>query len=130
MALMEWTAALQLGLDDIDAQHKKLVDTINQLDDAMGAGQEMQVLGDILGHLLTYAKSHFEYEENMLKENNYKAYPAHKAEHDAVIEKLGFMHQAYIANQAPDNQQVLMFLKIWLEDHIMETDKAYLPCLT
>lgn len=129
MALMEWTAALQLGLTDIDAQHKKLVDIINQLDDAMNAGQDSQTLGGILGQLLDSAKSHFAYEENMLKDNNYKAYPAHKSEHDALTEKLGFMHQAYVDNQAPDNQQVAMFLKIWLEDHIMETDKAYLSCL-
>lgn len=130
MALMEWTAALQLGLTDIDAQHKKLVDIINQLDDAISAGQASQALGDIFGSLLDSAKAHFEYEENMLKDKSYKAYPAHKAEHDALTEKLGFMHQAYVADQAPDSQQVLMFLKIWLEDHIMETDKAYLPSVT
>jgi hemerythrin len=52
-------------------------------------------------------------------------YPAHKAEHDALVEKLGFIHQAFIADQAPDSQQVLMFLKVWLQEHIMETDKAY-----
>jgi hemerythrin-like metal-binding protein len=126
MALMEWTEALQLGLADIDTQHKKLVDTINQLDDAINTGQDTQALSGILGNLLDYAKSHFAYEENMLKDKNYKAYPAHKAEHDALTEKLGFMHQAFVANQAPDSQQVLMFLKIWLEEHIMETDKAYL----
>ncbi|MCV6639141.1 bacteriohemerythrin [Candidatus Albibeggiatoa sp. nov. NOAA] len=130
MALMEWTEALQLGLADIDAQHKKLVDIINQLDDAINAGQDSQALGDILGSLLDCAKSHFSFEEKMLQDHGYKAYPSHKAEHEAVIEKLGFMHQAYIANQAPDNQQVLMFLKIWLEDHIMETDKAYVASIS
>lgn len=125
MALLEWTEALQLGLADIDTQHKKLVDTINQLDDAINAGQDSVALGGILGDLLEYAKTHFEYEENMLKDKNYKPYAAHKAEHDALTEKLGFMQQAFMANQAPDSQQVLMFLKIWLEEHIMETDKAY-----
>ncbi len=125
MALMEWTEALQLGLADIDAQHKKLVDIINQLDDAIHAGQDVQILGGILGNLLDSAKSHFEFEENMLRGKGYKPYPGHKAEHDALTEKLGFMHQAFVANQAPDNQQVVMFLKIWLEEHIMETDKAY-----
>ncbi|MEK7990993.1 MAG: bacteriohemerythrin [Thiotrichaceae bacterium] len=125
MALMEWTEALQLGLADIDTQHKKLVDIINQLDDAINAGQATQSLGDILGSLLDCAKVHFEYEEGMLQAKGYKVYPAHKAEHDALTEKLGFMHQAFIADQASDAQQVLMFLKIWLQEHIMETDKAY-----
>ncbi|WP_353571690.1 bacteriohemerythrin [Candidatus Albibeggiatoa sp. nov. BB20] len=130
MALMEWTEALQLGLADIDTQHKKLVDIINQLDDAINAGQDSQILGEILGSLLDSAKAHFNYEEGMLKGKGYKAYPAHKAEHDALTEKLGFMHQAFVANQAPDSQQVLMFLKIWLEEHIMETDKAYVASVS
>lgn len=127
MALMEWTAALQLGLDDIDTQHKKLVFIINQLSDAMDANSDNQTIGGIFGELLEYARIHFSYEENMLKGKGYKLFSGHKAEHDALVEKLGFMHQAYLDNKAPDNQQVLFFLKIWLQDHIMETDKAYVP---
>ena len=41
MPIMTWTPALSVGIDSLDAQHKKWIDTLNQLFDAMKRGQTM-----------------------------------------------------------------------------------------
>jgi len=54
MALITWNAALSVGVKEIDDQHKKLIDLVNQLNDAMHAGKGRDVLGAVLAELVKY----------------------------------------------------------------------------
>jgi hemerythrin len=44
MALVVWTEQLSVGIKEIDYQHKKLVDLINELNDAMRTGTGNDIL--------------------------------------------------------------------------------------
>ena len=45
MALIQWNDSLKVGVAEIDKQHQKLVDMINDLHDAMRQGQGNAVPG-------------------------------------------------------------------------------------
>lgn len=127
MAFMEWTDELVTTITEIDEQHQKLVSIVNEL--AQESADQAAVAGK-LTELKETTKAHFLHEESLLKKHGFKTYPAHKAEHDALTEKLEFMHKAFSEDPGKmDVQQLLMFFKIWLQEHIVEIDKQYVDFL-
>jgi len=44
MALMEWNPTLELGVDQMDRQHRQLVKLLNELHQAMVAGSQTRAL--------------------------------------------------------------------------------------
>jgi hemerythrin len=52
MAYIDWTEKLSVGIDIIDEQHKVLFKIINDLHDAMKAGQSKLVIKEVLERLI------------------------------------------------------------------------------
>lgn len=127
MAFMEWSEALSLDIESIDTQHKKLVDLINKLDAAIVAGYDNEILSKVLGGLLDYTREHFAYEEHLLERCDYPSYPSHKAEHDSLTEKVDFLCHIFEQGKSVNTDQIMQFLKIWLQEHILDIDKRYVP---
>ena len=48
MPLITWGPRLETGLAIIDSQHKRLVDIINQLNDALEAGREKLTRDEVI----------------------------------------------------------------------------------
>ena len=128
MARIEWNNDLKIHVNCIDVQHQRLVEIINELDDAIQAGHGHDSLGKILGELLDYTKGHFAFEEQLFEEHGYPDTPAHKAEHHALAEKVVFMTEMFQkGDPTVTTEQVMMFLEMWLRGHILDVDKAYVP---
>jgi hemerythrin len=125
MALMSWKPEFSVGIPSIDAQHTKLISLINALHDAMGRGEGKEVVGKVLGELAQYTKTHFAYEENMMKTNGYPAFVQHKQLHDKLVGQVLELVEKVQAGRSSVTMEVMTFLKSWLQDHIMGTDKAY-----
>jgi len=63
MSIIQWDESLSVKVKEIDAQHQKLINLLNELFDAMRVGKGNQILGGILHGLLTYTQTHFKNEE-------------------------------------------------------------------
>ncbi len=125
MVFMEWTDELSVGSSKIDVQHKMLIAYINRLDEAINKHQGDQVLKDIFDGLMNYTLLHFDLEERLLVLCDYPDLAAHQAEHRSLKESvLGFKEQ-FESGALNVDAKVLDFLKAWLVDHIMLTDKKY-----
>lgn len=68
MALIEWTPALEVGLEEMDRQHRQLVKILNELHQAMQAGGRQRDLMRVMDELLQYTKYHFSTEERLMAE--------------------------------------------------------------
>jgi hemerythrin len=126
MPLIEWTAKLSVGIDSIDEQHKKLVNMINALNDAMLTNSSNELLGKIFTGLAAYTQKHFTYEENMFAEYGYTDSKEHKRQHNELIAQVVELKQKFIENpQGTMSADLMLFLKRWITNHIMRTDKDY-----
>ena len=123
MALITWSNMLSTGIGEQDTQHKKLIDMINQLNDAMQAGKGSEVLGKVLSELVNYTVFHFGYEEKLMSEHGYTDTPAHKAEHVKFVQTVGDFKKKFDAGNAVISVEIMNFLRDWLTSHIMKTDK-------
>ncbi len=129
MAFFEWKQDYSVGIEDIDAQHKELVAILNELYDAMYAGQGREALGRVLNRLLGYARIHFAREEALMKDHGYPGYTEHKSKHEKMTRKVMELKKDFDAGVISSPVQISNFLKNWLSRHIMGTDREYGPFL-
>ena len=123
MALIAWSSMLSTGVAEQDTQHKKLIDLINQLNDAMKAGKGNEILGKVLAELVNYTVFHFGYEEKLMAQHKYEDTPAHKSEHAKFIQTAGELKKNFDSGKAVVSAEIMNFLRDWLTTHIMKTDK-------
>ena len=125
MEIIQWNETLSVSNSLIDSQHKRLVSLINELHTAMKEGRGKEVLQKILDDLITYTKEHFATEEKMMQKANFPFYNQHKLEHDNLTKKAVELQSSYRSGNAPLTLDVMTFLKNWLVNHIMGSDKKY-----
>ena len=126
MPLISWNAGLSLGIQDIDTQHRKLVDIINQLHDAQLQGRSREVMDKILSALYDYTQQHFSFEEKMLARAGYADLANHQQTHRAFMAKLADLQARHRDPKKPmSSLEVMNFLKDWLVKHIQGVDKRY-----
>jgi hemerythrin len=125
MAFIDWNDTYSVGVVKIDNQHKRLVQIINELSDAMGAGKGKDVLGNVLKELITYVNTHFKTEEEMMVQFGYQEYENHRYEHEKLTDEVKRFFDDYQAGKALLSVQIMNFLRSWLMDHIVVKDKKF-----
>ena len=129
MALITWNDGLSVGLPEIDRQHKNLISIINDLDEATRAGKAKDVVSKVLDDLIIYTATHFRMEEKYFAQFEYADSKAHKEEHAALIEKVNSieadLNSASEGRRLAIAAELMSFLGIWWNYHILETDMKY-----
>jgi hemerythrin len=127
MSYLQWTENLSVGVPRMDDHHKKLVDLINMLFDAM-SGDATGAVDTVLGDLLDYTRYHFAEEEKLLAASNYPDLEEHQGIHRAMVKEVLEMRQRYLdAPASVPASEALDFLSKWLMRHIIGKDLRYRP---
>jgi methyl-accepting chemotaxis protein len=125
MTLMDWNDSFTVDIQEIDNQHKRLIDLINQVYKGMMMQEGKEVLGKALESLVDYTKTHFGYEERMFKQHGYPDTQSHIAKHEKLVGQVMDFYNKFQSGEADVDNELLKFLKDWLVSHIMGTDKEY-----
>ena len=129
MAKTIWTSNLNTGIASIDKQHKKIVEYINQLDDAICSGGKKEQVAKVIDNLVGYTISHFKYEEKMLEDAHYSFLKAHQNVHQLFIKRLGGYRERFKRGENI-SEELLTFMFTWLFGHIKHDDMDYVPSIT
>lgn len=122
---MSWEKTYSVGVPEFDAQHQHLFDLLNRFHDAMSTGHGNETMSNILHELIAYTKTHFQAEERLLQSKHYPDLAAHKAEHDKLTHQVIKFQEDFAAGRTSVNIQLMNFLRDWLSNHILHTDKRY-----
>ena len=128
--LIIWNSTYELGHSEIDGQHQKLVDIINDFYNAFATAQAHNKIGDIIGEMVNYTIFHFTAEEEIFKNSTYPDIEEHIKTHKEFVDKLKEYHKEAKAGNMTITYDVMTFLRDWLVDHIMGTDTNYVQHLT
>ncbi len=123
MPLITWSYMLSTGIAEQDAQHKKLVELINQLNEAQYTGQDKDIQGGALAQLIDYTVYHFGYEEALMNQYDDEDTARHRAEHSKFVQVVEGFQQQFEVGAALVTADLMHFLRDWLTGHIMKTDK-------
>ncbi len=127
MAYFEW--AQDMAIDDggpIDADHKHLVELVNELHTATTAGRGREVVGKILNELISYTSDHLHKEEAAMAQAGFPNLERHKIGHQAFIDQLAKLQRRYQEGSIAVAAQLSTVLRDWLSLHIRRSDKELL----
>lgn len=124
MAMFILDDKLKTNHPTIDNDHKKLVDLVNQLADAMQSGKGKDVCGKVLNELINYTKTHFAMEERLMAVHQYAQTVEHKAEHTKLLKEVLDFKTKFDSGALMVTAGLLTFLRDWLIKHISMSDKA------
>lgn len=125
MSFFYWNKSFEVGVPEIDSQHRRLVELINALAAAIATRGTLPDVQLLCAHLMEYAALHFTDEEELLA-----ACPLPEAEkerhrnaHREFVNQVQEIFQRTDLLQADVAEQVLDFLVTWLISHILGSDK-------
>ena len=124
--LIQWSNEYELGNEVIDFQHKKLVLLLNQLHDAVESNTQQLLVEISLDELVKYTQTHFSQEEFLMDEEedlSPEFVDAHKKAHRNFVSKIENFRKRYNEGSAAVSDEIISFLKDWLINHILVTDK-------
>lgn len=129
MPIITWSDNLSVNVSEMDRQHRKLIDMINELFDAMSSGKGRDVIGKVLDGLTEYTKTHFASEERMMQLHNYPELSTQQSEHAKLTQQVIDLQAKFKGGSFTITLETMSFLKDWLQNHILQNDKKYGPYL-
>ncbi|MFH0934879.1 MAG: bacteriohemerythrin [Pseudomonadota bacterium] len=123
-----WDEHFVTGLAEVDKQHHRLVDVINQFGDLLTQPENIPFdkVETVFGELAAYAQYHFAEEEMLMDTQNVdqRHVDHHKHEHVNFLQEVTQLHAA-ISPQKPEKAKSLLnFLIYWLAYHILGSDQC------
>jgi hemerythrin len=123
MAFIQWSHDLDTGIGVIDNQHKRIVEYLNELNDANKTGN-MDEINHVLDELVDYTVTHFAFEEELQEKAEYPFLKAHKRVHEIFAKRVVEFQNRSKAGENVGGE-LLGMLKIWLINHIKGDDADY-----
>ena len=121
--LIPWTDRLSVSIQEIDEQHKGLVDHLNQLHAAITGNETPSKQRRLLNIFSGSTRIHFLLEESLMRLTHYNGYQVHKQQHEELLEELAKLLDELRQSDAPVSPELLHALKDWLLNHIDQSDR-------
>ncbi len=125
MALVAWNDGYSVKVRQFDEQHKKLMEIVNKLHDAMRDNKGSKIQADVLTTLAAYAQAHFSDEERLMRHHYFPGFVPHKKAHDQMAAQVRKFQRQAETDGIAITQGVMIFLRDWLVQHIREEDAKY-----
>jgi len=117
-----WDHVLSVGNDEIDEDHRKLVNLFNMLNHSVTEGETQDYLAAVLEELINCTVWHFSHEERLMLKYGYKGLEEHKAEHQELIKSAKELQQKILQAGKLVADEELEYLERWLTAHILTDD--------
>lgn len=123
MMYWTWDSSLEVGIEVIDSQHRRIIDFINELH-AAKKDNDPQKVSEVLTGLKEYTISHFSFEEELMAKAGYPLTDAHIRVHRRFSENIDTAIKQH--NLGTDvTSKLLSMLQVWLTNHIKNDDADY-----
>ncbi len=125
MKIFQWSSLFETGLAEVDAQHQRLVELVNDLGDILDSGSPERI-DATLQTLAQYTVYHFQCEETLMDSVGVSQEHAarHRQTHRRFVQQVtDWMSQRHVQGQI-GLSQLLDYLANWLVFHILGDDQS------
>jgi hemerythrin len=127
--MFKWKEGFSVNVQNIDDQHKELFRLGTELYTLVSSKDGIDHYDEIMkviDSLAKYTVYHFEYEEGVMRDNNYIELEEHKKQHDAFVAKINSIKSEDVdMRQRKIGMDLIVFIANWIEKHILITDMKY-----
>jgi hemerythrin-like metal-binding protein len=117
-----WDKILSVGVDEIDDDHRRLLDLFNLLNHAVGEGGSPELRAAVLEELINCTAWHFSHEERLMLQYGYVGLAAHREEHRELMRSVRELQQKILQAGSRMAEEDLVYLERWLTQHILTDD--------
>ena len=127
-----WKEEMSVGVAQLDDDHKGLISILNRLGEALHDEAETRAALTLGFRALSqFMRVHFAREEHAMRAADYPGLDAHHPQHVDFIEEMTDMAARFEAGGDEDIlEDLVLYLRDWLINHIMVEDMAYKPFLS
>jgi hemerythrin len=128
--MIQWHATLETGHALVDSDHRQLISTLNELEQALKQGVGKDELARIITFLVVYANAHFAREEQHMREVQCPSLLPNCLAHSALRRKLDSWMET-MGRSGPSTTLVLEIyreMSSWITQHIRKVDCQLRGC--
>jgi hemerythrin len=123
--MIQWTKEYETGFPELDAQHRRLFEMIEQMTDLIDAPSiDVQAGLKLIAFLEDYAREHFECEERCMAETHCPARDINQEAHQLFLEGVQRFKRDF--GGRGNKHELLSILQTsmqaWLRNHILKID--------
>jgi hemerythrin-like metal-binding protein len=123
--LFKFTEAYSVLLIEMDTEHKRIFDYINQIHQSVKDRKDNKEILPLVNDLYDFTKRHFDHEEQYMMGGNYPGLAAQQKAHVKLLENVSDVIGKLDREEEVNMIKVMVFLKDWLQSHILVMDKKY-----
>jgi hemerythrin len=117
-----WDQALSVDVEEIDEDHRRLIDLFNILSHAVADGDAADYIEAVLEELISCTIWHFRHEERLMLLYGYEGVALHKSEHKDLIYSVKELQQKFHKENKLLTNEDIEYLADWLTGHIYGQD--------
>lgn len=126
MRAIPWDHTLELGVAEMDGEHRAIVWRMNLLIAEMGRGVDERQIVARTEDLALFTARHFAHEEASMRAHGYHGLNVHKAEHDHLLAQLDAVSDRLATDgMAAVDDALIEFLHHWVVHHVVTMDRAF-----
>lgn len=122
MTLIEWKEQYNLGVPEIDYEHREMITLINDLYARLHGAQSDVSVAEFLGEIYARIAAHFALEEKIMRENDYDEYVEHKDDHERLLDDIRDLMDDYEDGVDVDVERFGDRLDDWFSEHFRTRD--------
>jgi hemerythrin-like metal-binding protein len=117
-----WDKSLSIDVDEVDEDHRRLVDLFNLLVHALEDGEAANYIEAVLEELINCTVWHFSHEDRLMLKYEYDQLEEHRTEHRELIDSAKALQQKFLREGSRFAEEDIAFLEHWLTEHILVAD--------
>lgn len=129
MEKIRWSDAFSVGVDELDNQHKKIIEIVNRLIDDISLGVSAELIADTLTEMVAVVVGHFKREEYLLEQAGYPDLDAEKDAHKSYHSTTTELYKDLMSSNNVALEDMVQYIRNWWMDHILNEDRKYKSCL-
>lgn len=125
MAGLQWDVRFDLGVEDMNQEHRDLIEKMNKVESLAERRAGKATVGFAIQDLARTTVEHFQSEEAYMASIAFPGLETHKVVHQTLLEKFGRHVEAFEQGDGALPDGFIGFLQFWLRAHICGVDKKY-----
>ena len=122
MKALNWDKLLSVQVDEVDDDHRRLVELFNILIRSVDDGDSPEYIEAVLEELISCTIWHFHHEERLMLKYDYESREEHKTEHHELLASAVELKQKFLRDGKALSVEDIEFLERWLTGHILTSD--------
>lgn len=122
---LQWDETLLLGIEEIDNQHKAIIENFEKLSEAAQQGKSMDIVEELAVFLFDYARMHFTTEDKIMVEYRYPKIEIQRHEHGEFTRDANELKRKIEQDGASKEVAIEATGKLlrWIINHIKKHDR-------